>query len=139
LPRAWASSSSASRRGLSPAVRRACASLRAWAMVRGAGGPGWPMASRRGGGGKFGELIGLILVDQRPDEVVEITLQHGVELVEGELDAMVGDSSVRIVVGADLLRTVAAAHQQPALLGLCLLVLGFLRGLQSGLQQRHGA
>jgi hypothetical protein len=40
---------------------------------------------------------------QRHDELVEIALDHGLELVQRELDAVIGDAVLRVVVGANLL------------------------------------
>src|SRR2546421_309123 len=44
---------------------------------------------------------------ERRGELVQLTLEHAVELMRRELDAVVGDAIFREVVGADLLRAPA--------------------------------
>ena len=63
------------------------------------------------------ELIGLVLVRERPDHVVELAVDDVVELVEREVDAVIGEPALREVVGADALGAVAGADQAAALLG----------------------
>ena len=45
--------------------------------------------------------------NQVVDAVLNFSVHEGTEIVNGLVDAMVGDSSLRIVVGTDLGRTVA--------------------------------
>ncbi len=49
---------------------------------------------------------------------VEIAVEKTGELVDGDAGAMVGDPALREVVGADLLRAVAAADHLAPLLAL---------------------
>jgi hypothetical protein len=44
---------------------------------------------------------------QRADQFVEVAVDDGRQLVEGEVDAMIGDASLRVVVGADALAAIA--------------------------------
>ena len=80
-----------------------------------------------------------MFVDQRFDDWVEVALHDLVELVEGEVDAVVGDASLRKIVGADASGAVARAHQRLAcggLFGLLFFTLGI--GNARG-EQGHGA
>jgi hypothetical protein len=61
--------------------------------------------------GQCRQLVGLILVDQRLDDGIEIPFQNVAELVEREVDAVIGDAPLREVVGADALGAIAAADQ----------------------------
>ena len=54
---------------------------------------------------------------ERLGELVQLALEHAVELVDGQLHAVVGDAALRIVVGADLLGALAAADLRPPLRG----------------------
>src|SRR5581483_2790208 len=76
--------------------RRACAPPRRWP----------PSRSREGALPFF--------CDQRLRERVELALEHAVELMLRQLDAMVGDAVLREVVGADLLRALACADLRAA-------------------------
>src|SRR5579871_2628867 len=49
------------------------------------------------------QLLGLVLLVERRDELVQVAVHHVVELVEREVDAMVGDAALRKIVGADAL------------------------------------
>ena len=56
------------------------------------------------------ELARLMIGDERVDQLVERrALEHRVELVQRQVDAMIGDAPLRKVVGADALRAVARA------------------------------
>src|SRR5262245_33957265 len=85
----------------------------------------------------FRELLRAVLLLERIDELVQVAVHHIRQLVEREVDAMVRDASLRKVVGADALRTVAASHLQHAGLRLRGLLLLLFRGEQACLQQRH--
>src|SRR5437773_6766819 len=50
------------------------------------------------------ELQPSLLGGQRVGEGLEIAGQHGVQIVDGEADAVIGDAVLGVVVGADLLR-----------------------------------
>ena len=61
-------------------------------------------------GARLGEPGRLVLGDQRLDDLVErLARDHLVELVEGQVDAVVGDAVLREIVGADALGAVAGA------------------------------
>ena len=51
------------------------------------------------------------------DQLAQVAGDDGVELVERQVDAVVGDAVLREVVGADALAAVAGADQGAALLG----------------------
>src|SRR3990170_73925 len=55
----------------------------------------------------IGEQLRLVIGDQRVDDLVEFAHHHPVELVERQIDAMVGDAALREVISADPLRAVA--------------------------------
>ena len=61
------------------------------------------------------------------------------QLVERQIDAVIGDAALRKVVGADALGAIAAAHLQAPRLRLRAVLLLLLGGQQARLQQRHGA
>src|SRR5947207_6433813 len=61
--------------------------------------------------GERGELLGLVLGEQRLRQLRKVAIHDVVDLVEGEPDAMVGDPSLRKVVSADALGTIARADQ----------------------------
>src|SRR5690606_17694709 len=63
------------------------------------------------------ELIGAVLADERLDHVVELALENLIELVQRQVDAVVGDASLREVVRANALRAVAGADEAPAARG----------------------
>src|SRR5690349_14689605 len=52
------------------------------------------------------EPAALLGVLQGGADLVQLAAEHGLEVVDGEPDAVVGDPALRIVVGADLLRAV---------------------------------
>src|SRR5512145_1079044 len=64
-----------------------------------------------------GELLGLMFGHQRACEFADVAVHDGVHLVQREVDAVVGDPTLRKIVGADALGTVAAADQALALGG----------------------
>src|ERR1700677_2321723 len=69
------------------------------------------------------QLFSLVLLIQRPDQFVEIAVHDIVEFVQREIDAMVGDSALREVIGADAFGTIARADLQLARLRLLALLL----------------
>ena len=54
------------------------------------------------------EQFRLVLVDQRLDHVLECPIHDLGQLVEGEIDAMIGDAALREVVGPDTLGAMQA-------------------------------
>src|SRR5438445_7008812 len=61
--------------------------------------------------GERGELLGLVLCEQRLRQLGKVAVHDVVDLVKGETDAVVGDPSLRKIVGADAFGTVARADQ----------------------------
>src|SRR6476469_1880871 len=57
-----------------------------------------------------GELGGLMLGGERVDDLAQRLALHDLrQLVEGEIDAMLGDAALREIVGADAFGTVTGA------------------------------
>src|SRR5439155_11331088 len=82
---------------------------------------GHPMTRSPGGPTVAFELLGLVMRDQRVDDVVDLAVHHAVELVKVQTDAVVGEPVLREVVGADFLAAVARADLRAALFGDLLL------------------
>jgi hypothetical protein len=61
--------------------------------------------SHCGGGFSF-QFFGLIVADQRFDQGLEFTVHDLLKLVNGHADAVVGDSVLRKIVGADFFAAV---------------------------------
>ncbi len=85
------------------------------------------------------ELICLMLPSQRLNNGIKVALHNLIELVESQVDAMIGHASLRVVIGANSVRSIARPHQGAPLSGLrsCRLLLGRIEKLR--LQQRHGS
>src|SRR6478609_6612759 len=95
----------------------------------------------RGGGAhglRGGELRGGVGVDTGLDDGVEVTVEHLVQVVRLEADAVVRDPVFREVVRADLLGAVHGAHLAAAHVGRLLLGCLLGRGQQPGPQDAHG-
>src|SRR4051812_24983596 len=109
---------------------------------RGAGGrrahrPRQCAALARSSSGFFGELrelLGLLLGGERVDDLVELTFHDAVDLVEREVDAVVGDPALREVIGANPLGAVARADEGLARRGGLGLLLALLLVADLGLQ-----
>ena len=84
-----------------------------------------------------GQLLGLVGQDQRVDERIEVAVHDHRQVIAGEADAMVGDARLGVVVGADLLAAVAAAHLGLAVGGLGRVLLVALDLLHPRLDDRH--
>src|SRR5690348_5556218 len=76
---------------------------------------------------------------ERADQIVEIAIQDLRQLVQGQVDAVVGDAALRKIVRADALAAIAGTHLQLARRGLLRGLLGALRIQQPRLQQRQRA
>src|SRR5579872_2707455 len=85
------------------------------------------------------EQLRLMLLLERLDELIQLPVHHLRELVEGELDAVVGHAALREVVGADALGAIAAADLQAARLRLGALLLLLLGRQQPCLEERERA
>src|SRR5262245_30055659 len=72
-----------------------------------------PGPGRRSSGffGERGELLGLVLGGERVEDLVQLAVHDAVDLVEREVDAVIGDAALREVVGADALGAVARADE----------------------------
>ena len=93
MPRQCATSHSASTRGVSTPAAASRRSASASASAR----------------GHCSERAPPVVGRERLGELVELALEDPVELVHGQLDAVVGDPVLGEVVGADLLRALARA------------------------------
>src|SRR6266545_2141532 len=107
-PRAWASRTSAVRRGamtpLSSSREVPCRS----AVLTVIGSDGRAVL------GLLLQLFGLVVGGERFHDHVQFSVHDEVELMQGEADAVVGHAILRKVVGADLLAAVARAdHAAP--------------------------
>src|SRR6478672_12732195 len=69
------------------------------------------------------ELLGLEFLRQRADQLIEIALHDRVDLVERQVDPVIGHASLRKVVRADPLAAIPGTDQ--ALPVRCLLLLAF--------------
>src|SRR5258705_143406 len=58
-----------------------------------------------------GELLGLVLGGERAGQVGKVAVHDRVDLVQREVDAVVGHASLREVVGADAVGAIAAADE----------------------------
>ena len=63
-------------------------------------------------------ILGLMFLKQCLDNVFQGALHHLVELVQGEIDAMIGDATLGEIVCADPFRAVAGTHKIAPSLGL---------------------
>ena len=84
------------------------------------------------------QLFRLIRCDQSIDQLIQIAVHDGLDLIQRQSDPVIGDPSLREIIGADPLTAVAAAHLTPALrcCGACLLLPFHL--IQTGTQDFHG-
>src|SRR4051794_8404605 len=69
------------------------------------------------------QLLGLVLRGERAGDLVQIAAHDLVDLVQGEVDAMVGHAALREVVRADAIAAVARAHEALPLRGFLRLLL----------------
>src|SRR5258706_9937101 len=68
--------------------------------------------------GEAGKLLGLVLGGERRGDLREVAVHDVLDLVEGQVDAVVGHASLREVVGADAVGAVPRADQALPLRGL---------------------
>src|SRR3982751_4770968 len=61
------------------------------------------------------ELLGLVLVGEGGSDLRQVAVHDRVDLVQREIDAMVGHAALRKVVGADAIGAVARADEALAL------------------------
>ena len=54
-----------------------------------------------------GQLVGLVFASQRIDQLIELTLHDFRQAIEGQVDTMVGDPTLREVVGTNTLAAIA--------------------------------
>src|SRR5882672_2195544 len=83
-----------------------------------------------------GELLGLMLGEQRLRQLREVAVHDVVDLVEREPDAVIGHPPLREIVGTDALRPVARADEGFARRGFLRLLLAQLFVLDA--RRQHG-
>src|SRR6266853_4991494 len=88
--------------------------------------------------GERGELLGLVLGEQRLCQLGQIAVHDVVDLVECETDAVVGDPSLRKIISADALGAVPRTDQGLARGGFLGLLLAQLPVLDARRQHREG-
>ncbi len=64
------------------------------------------------------ELIRLVLIDQRLHHLVEAAFEDFIELVQRQIDAVIGHATLWKVVGTNAFLAIARTHQELALLRL---------------------
>ena len=75
------------------------------------------------------EFFGLVLLIRAPDQLLDLAVHDVVELVQRQIDAVVGDPALREIIGADAFGAVARADLELA--GLRLLARCFSRSVAS--------
>jgi len=76
---------------------------------------------------------------ERVEQFIEIAVNHLLELVEREVDPVIGDAALREVVGSNALGAVARADQRLPVCSLTGLRLAHLPVLQPGGEHLHRA
>src|SRR5262249_12032985 len=85
------------------------------------------------------QQFGLVLGHERVDDLAErLALDHLRQFIEREIDAVVGHSPLREIVGADALGTVAGADLAAAFGGAGGVLLLPLEAVEPRAQHRHG-
>ena len=73
------------------------------------------------------QLLGLVGGGYGIDDVLEVALQYALEVMDGQADTVIGNSTLGKIVGSNLLRAVACAYLRTAGIGHLLeLTLAFL-------------
>lgn len=75
---------------------------------------------------KRGELVRLVLVDQRFYDLLKMPFNDLIELVKRQVDAVVGDATLWEIVGPDAFTTIARTYQQSTFFSLLSFLLGYL-------------
>src|SRR6184192_3064073 len=83
------------------------------------------------------ELLGLKLLRERVDDLVEVAVHYGVDLVERQIDPVIGHAALRKVVRANALAPIARPDQALAVRGFLLLALLALLFDEARSQHRH--
>src|SRR5574343_984814 len=88
--------------------------------------------------GQFGQLISLVFGGQRAEQFVHVAVHDRGDLVQRQVDPVVGDPSLWEIVGADTLGAVAGTDQALAGTGDDALLGAHLDVLDPGSQHAHG-
>src|SRR5690606_14347989 len=59
---------------------------------------------------QFGKKCSLVIGDQRIDQFIQIAFHDPVELVERQVDTVIGNATLREIIGADTLGTIARTN-----------------------------
>src|SRR5215475_12014977 len=105
-------------------------STRRWVSRKRAAGSGTRFPER-------GELFGLKFLRERVRELEQISIHDLIDLVERQVDAVVGDAPLREVEGADPFASIAAADERLARCGFLALPLHALLVEQARGEHRH--
>ena len=79
-----------------------------------------------------------MLLPQRPHYLINVALNKLIELVQREINTVIGHPPLREVVSANPLRAITTAYQIAPLIGLRLLLLALANIVDARRQQRHG-
>src|SRR6185312_4086968 len=66
---------------------------------------------------RLSQALFFVEVTQRLDQIADVAGDDGVEFVQIQIDAVIGDAVLREIVGADAFAAIAGADQRSALLG----------------------
>src|SRR5438128_1201709 len=134
-PSAYASNTSASSRGYSEPFLARCLAVQSNSppIVQPCGSVliGWPTKASFYSMSKFlnGSFLmlsqALLLVEilERLNQLFHLSGNNGIQLVQVQVDAMVGDAVLRKIIRADALTAIAGTDQRAALLGAFLMQL----------------
>src|SRR5579864_3996159 len=83
------------------------------------------------------QLLGLVVRNQAVDDRLQLAVHDLGELMDGEADAVVGDTVLREVVGADFFAAIAGPDHRFALFRESFLLLLHLDFVEAGAQDAH--
>ena len=84
------------------------------------------------------QFFSLIIGNQGIDHFIDIAIQKGVQLVDGHIDAVIGDPSLGEIVGADPLAAVAGTNLTFTVFGYFTLLFLLFNFIKSGLKNFEG-
>ena len=81
--------------------------------------------------------IGLVFVDERINQEIDLAFKDLIQLIEGQIDAVIGHSALRKIIGADPFRAVARADEATPVFRLGGLLAFALGGDEPGSKETH--
>src|SRR6185437_6524125 len=84
------------------------------------------------------QALGFEMRDERIDKRAELPLHHEIELMESEIDAMVGDAILRKIVRSDFLRTITRFNLAAAFGGDGFVLLRLFHFVETRAKHAHG-